>query len=72
MDGAAVAANTHSAPVNGSFSLINKLVVKSSGKPIYNVDNIHKLIFIKNLLDFSDDYARSAAKKSVLVSGHNE
>ena len=61
-DGAAVAGDVRSAPINGSFSLINKLVVKSSGKNIYNVDNIHKLIFIKNLLDFSDDYARSAAK----------
>ena len=61
-DGAAVAGDARSAPINGSFSLINKLVVKSSGKNIYNVDNIHKLIFIKNLLDFSDDYARSAAK----------
>ena len=38
-------------------------VVKSAGKNIYNVDNIHKLIFIKNLLDFSDDFARSGAKK---------
>ena len=61
-DGAAVNADVRSAPINGSFSLINKLVVKSSGKNIYNVDNIHKLIFIKNLLDFSDDFARSAAK----------
>ena len=61
-DGAVVAADARSAPINGSFSLINKLVVKSSGKNIYNVDNIHKLIFIKNLLGFSDDYARSAAK----------
>ncbi|KAL9954269.1 hypothetical protein ACROYT_G041784 [Oculina patagonica] len=61
-DGTAVAANTAAAPINGSFSLINKLVVKSAGKPLYNVDNVHKLIFIKNLLDFSDDYARSAAK----------
>ena len=61
-DGGVVAADARSAPINSSFSLINKLVVKSSGKNIYNVDNIHKLIFIKNLLDFSDDYARSAAK----------
>ena len=61
-DGAAVNADVRSAPINGSFSLINKLVVKSSGKPIYNVDGIHKLVFIKNLLDFSDDFARSAAK----------
>ena len=61
-DGAAVAGDVRSAPINGSFSLINKLGVKSSGKPIYNVDNIHKLVFIKNLLDVSDDFARSAAK----------
>ena len=61
-DGAAVNADVRSAPINGSFSLINKLVVKSAGKNIYNVDNIHKLIFNKNLLDFSDDFARSAAK----------
>ncbi len=60
-DGANIAGDTRGAPINGSFSLINKLV-KSSGKPIYNVDGIHKLIFIKNLLDFSDDYARSVAK----------
>ena len=62
-DGAAVGANAQSAPINGSFSLINKLAVKSSGKPVYNADNIHKLVFIKNLLDFSDDFARSGAKK---------
>ena len=62
-DGAAVGANAQSAPINGSFSLINKLTVKSSGKNIYNADNIHKLVFIKNLLDFSDDFARSGAKK---------
>jgi len=61
-DGTAVAGDTRSAPINGSFSLINKLVVKSAGKPLYNVDNAHKLIFIKNLLDFSDDYSRSVAK----------
>ncbi|KAL9989205.1 hypothetical protein ACROYT_G003729 [Oculina patagonica] len=61
-DGADIAADTRSAPINGSFSLLNKLVVKSAGKPLYNVDNVHKLIFIKNLLDYSDDYARSAAK----------
>ncbi|KAL9976581.1 hypothetical protein ACROYT_G013902 [Oculina patagonica] len=61
-DGTAVAGDTQSAPINGSFSLINKLVVKSAGKPLYNVDNAHKLIFIKNLLDFSDDYSRSVAK----------
>ena len=62
-DGAAVGADARSAPINGSFSLINKLTLKSSGRNIYNADNIHKLVFIKNLLDFSDDFARSGAKK---------
>ena len=41
-DGAVVAGDTRSAPINGSFSIFNKLVVKSGGKPNYNVDNIRK------------------------------
>jgi len=32
-------------------------------KVVYRADGIHKIIFIKNLLDYSDDYARSTAKK---------
>ena len=35
---------------------------KSAGKSVYEANDIHKVIFIKNLLDFSDDYSRSAAK----------
>ena len=34
----------------------------SSGKKLYEASDIHKGIFIKNLLDFSDDYSRSVAK----------
>ena len=41
---------------------IQKLVVKSGGKNLYNTDDAHKAVFIKNLLDFSDDYGRSTAK----------
>ena len=62
-NGGNVAANTESAPIKGSFSLINGLTLKSGGKQIYNANNIHKVIFIKNLLEFSDDYARSTAKQ---------
>ena len=47
-DGANIAADTQSAPINGSFSLIKKLKVSSSGKILYEADNIHKGIFIKN------------------------
>ena len=61
-DGAAVAADTASSTLNGSASLINKLKVISAGKSLYNIDNAHKAVFVKNLLDFSDDYSRSTAK----------
>jgi len=61
-NGADIDADTASAPINGSFSLIRNLTVKSSGKKLYEADNFHKVIFIKNLLDFSDDFSRNVAK----------
>ena len=61
-DGAGLGAAVTSSTVNGSASLIKKLVVKSAGKTLYNIDNAHKAVFVKNLLDFSDDYARSTAR----------
>ena len=61
-NGANIDAYTESAPINGSFSLIKSLKLKSAGKNLYEADNIHKGIFIKNLLDFSDDFSRSVAK----------
>ena len=57
-NGGNVDADTESAPINGSFSLIKSLRVNSSGKELYYANNIHKFIFIKNLLEFS----RSVAK----------
>ena len=45
-----------------SSTLINKLEAKSARKYLYNIDEAHKAVFIKNLLDFSDDYGRSTAK----------
>ena len=38
------------------------MTVKSAGKSVYEANDIHEVIFIKNLLDFSDDYSRSVAK----------
>ena len=61
-NGGNVDADTESAPINGSFSLFKSLKVKSAGKILYEADNIHKGIFIKNLLDFLDDFSRSVAK----------
>ena len=60
-NGNGLSAATTSSTLNGSASLINKLVVKSAGKTLYNIDNAHKAVFVKNLLDFSDDYARTTA-----------
>jgi len=62
-DGANVAGDTRSAPINSAFSLIKNMTIKSGGKVVYRADGIHKIIFIKNLLDYSDDYARSSAKE---------
>ena len=50
--------------INGAHSLINHLTIKSAGKIIYDTDNLHKITFVKNLLEYSDDYSRSVAKSS--------
>ena len=50
--------------INGSHSLIRHMVIKSSGKIVYESDNIHRITNIKNLLEYSDDFSRSVAKNS--------
>ena len=44
-DGADIAADTQSPPINSSFSLIRSLKITSSGKTLYEANNIHKGIF---------------------------
>ena len=51
--------------INGAHSLIKHMVIKSAGKIIYDTDNLHLVTFAKNLLEYSDDYARSVAKNSL-------
>ena len=58
-------ADGRSTIINGSHSLIKHLVIKSAGKIIYDTDNLHLVTFAKNLLEYSDDYARSVAKNSL-------
>jgi len=48
--------------INGSHSLIKHLIIKSSGKIVYDTDNLHNVTFIKNLLVYSDHFSRSVAK----------
>ena len=50
--------------INGSHSSINHLMIKSAGKIVYDTDNLHKVTFVKNLLEYSDDFSRSVGKNS--------
>ena len=58
-------ADTRTTIINGAHSLIKHLVIKSAGKITYDTDNLHLVTFAKNLLEYSDDYARSVAKNSL-------
>ena len=48
--------------INGAHSLIKHLMIKSAGKIVYDTDNLHNVTFVKNLLEYSDDFSRSVAK----------
>ena len=63
-DGAGYAAADHITMINGSHSLIKHMNIKSSGKIVYESDNLHRITNVKNLLEYSDDYSRSVAKNS--------
>ena len=63
-DGAGFAAADRITSINGSHSLIRHMVIKSSGKIVYESDNLHRITNAKNLLEYSDDFSRSVAKNS--------
>ena len=50
--------------INGAHLLISHMMITSPGKIVYDTDNLHKITFVKNLLEYSDDYSRSVAKNS--------
>ena len=51
--------------INNSHSLIKHLMIKSAGKIVHDTDNLHNVTFVKNLLEYSDDFSRSVAKNSL-------
>ena len=63
-DGTGVQDATRSTVINGAHSLINHITMKSAGKIVYDTNNLHKVTFVKNLLEYSDDFSRSVAKDS--------
>ena len=67
-DGTGYAAADRITMINGSHSLIRHMVIKSSGKIVYESDNLHRITNAKNLLEYSDDFSRSVAKNSFGIS----
>ena len=63
-DGSGYAAADRITIINGSHSLIKRMTIKSAGKVVYVSDNLHRITNVKNLLEYSDDFSRSVAKKS--------
>ena len=56
--------------INGSHSFINHLMIKSAGKIVYDTDNLHKVTFVKNLLECFDDGQQISCKEFSLVFGY--
>ena len=65
LDGSRYVVADRIAVINGAHSLIVHMKINSAGKNVYDSDNLHKITFIKNLLEYSDDYSRSVAKNSL-------
>ena len=61
-DAAGYAAADRITTINGSHSLIKHLTIRSAGKIIYDTDNLHKVCFVKNLLEYSDDFSSQSPR----------
>ena len=64
-DGAAYVDADRITVINGAHSLISHMMIESAGKIVYDTNNLHKVTFVKNLLEYSDDFSRSVAKNSL-------
>ena len=58
-DHAAIAVGDNIGTVNGSNSLIKKLIVKANGASVYDCDYANQCVNIKNLLEYNPSYAKS-------------
>ena len=64
-DGARYVVADRVAVINGAHSLISHIMIKSAGKIVYDTNNLHKVTFVKNLLEYRDQFGRSVAKNSL-------
>ena len=58
-DHAAIAVGDNIGTVNGSNSLIKRLIVKANGTSFYECDLANQCVNIKNLLEYNPSYAKS-------------
>ena len=58
-DHAAIAVNDTIGTVNGSNSLIKKILVRAEGREVYDCDYANHCVNIKNLLEYNPSYAKS-------------
>ena len=61
MDNTNLANNDPNNIVNGSHSFINNFDVKLNGRKVYDCNDANQAVNIKNLLEYSPDYAQSTA-----------
>ena len=59
--GAVIALEDRNGIVNGSHSLINNFKVNLNGKKVYDLNDANHCVNIKNLLEYSPQYANSSA-----------
>ena len=65
MANANIAADDHNGIVNGSHSFINNFDVKLNGRKVYDCNDANQAVNIKNLLEYSQEYAQSTAKNEL-------
>ena len=58
-DHAAKAVGDNIGTVNGSNSLIKRLILKANGTSVYELDHANQCVNIKNLLEYNPSYAKS-------------
>ena len=63
-DGSGYAAADRISIINGSHSLIKHMKISSSSKILYDTDNIHKTVNVKNLLEYSNDFSKTVSTTS--------
>ena len=63
-DGSGYAAADRISIINGSHSLIKHMKISSAAKILYDTNNIHKTVNVKNLLEYSNDFSKTISTTS--------